>query len=131
MLGAILGGFFAFALFPLIDTGSFWLIVLAMSGAQIFLSMMYGPQAAFLTELFSTEVRYSGASLGYQLGAILGGAMAPIIATALWKDFGTIYISVYIAIASVLTLISVILLTETKGLDLEQTSPVKELETTT
>ncbi|MBV1879551.1 MAG: MHS family MFS transporter [Pseudomonadales bacterium] len=131
MLGAILGGFFAFALFPLIDTGNFWLIVLAMSGAQIFLSMMYGPQAAFLTELFSTEVRYSGASLGYQLGAILGGAMAPIIATALWKDFGTIYISVYIAIASVLTLISVILLTETKGLDLEQTKPVKELETTT
>ena len=98
MAGAILGGLFAFAMFPLIDTGNFWLIVLAMSGAQVFLSLMYGPQAAFLTELFSTKVRYSGASLGYQLGAILGGAMTPIIATALWSDFGAFYISVYICL---------------------------------
>jgi len=119
MLGAILGGIWAFVMFPLIDTANFWLIVLAMSGGQIFLSMMYGPQAAFLAEMFATHVRYSGASLGYQLGAILGGALAPIIATYLWKDFGTIYISVYIAFASVLTLISVLLLTETKGRDLD------------
>ncbi|HIG43872.1 MAG: MFS transporter [bacterium] len=119
MLGAILGGIWAFIMFPLIDTANFWLIVLAMSGGQIFLSMMYGPQAAFLAEMFATHVRYSGASLGYQLGAILGGALAPIIATYLWKDFGTIYISVYIAFASVLTLISVLLLTETKGRDLD------------
>ncbi len=119
MLGAILTGIWAFAMFPLIDTSEFWLIVLAMSGGQIFVAFMYGPQAAFLAELFSTEVRYSGASLGYQLGAILGGALAPIIATFLWKDFGTIYISVYIALASILTLISVLLLTETHGTDLE------------
>jgi MFS family permease len=121
MLGAILSGLWAFAMFPLINTADFWMIVLAMVGGQIFLSMMYGPQAAFLAELFATHVRYSGASLGYQLGAILGGAMAPIIATLLWKDFGTIYISIYIAFASVLTLISVMLLTETKGRDLDDT----------
>ena len=82
-----------------------------MSGGQIFLSMMYGPQAAFLAEMFSTEVRYSGASLGYQLGAIVGGGFAPIVATALWRDFGTIYISIYIAAASAITLVCVILLT--------------------
>ncbi|MBV1904917.1 MAG: MHS family MFS transporter [Pseudomonadales bacterium] len=122
MAGAILGGLFAFAIFPLFDTGNFWLIVLAMSGAQVFLSMMYGPQAAFLTELFSTHVRYSGASLGYQMGAILGGALAPIIATALWSDFGTFYVAVYIAFISVLTLASVILLAETNGVDLENTN---------
>jgi hypothetical protein len=69
--------------------------------------------------MFSTHVRYSGASLGYQLGAILGGAFAPIVATALWAELGTIYISVYIAFASALTLISVLLLTETHGADLE------------
>jgi metabolite-proton symporter len=120
MLGAILGGVWAFALFPMIDTGNFLLIVVAMSLSQIFLSMMYGPQAAFLAELFSTEVRYSGASLGYQLGAILGGALAPMIATALWTGFGTIYISIYIAVASLLTLVSVLLLTETGGRDLEE-----------
>ena len=119
MLGAVLGGVWAFVMFPLIDTGNFWLIVLAMSGGQILLSMMYGPQAAFLAEMFSTEVRYSGASLGYQLGAIVGGGFAPIVATALWRDFGTIYISIYIAAASAITLVCVILLTETHGTDLD------------
>jgi metabolite-proton symporter len=119
MLGAVLCAIWAFAIFPLIDTGSFLWIVVAISGGQIFVGMMYGPQAAFLTELFSTHVRYSGASLGYQLGAILGGAMAPLIATALWIEFGTIFISIYIAIACLLTLISVKMLTETHGTDLE------------
>ncbi|MBL4573411.1 MAG: MHS family MFS transporter [Gammaproteobacteria bacterium] len=113
MLGAILTGIWAFALFPLIDTGSFWLVVLALSGGLMFLGMMYGPQAAFFTELFSTEVRYSGASLGYQLGAILGGAFAPTIATILWLEYSIIWVSVYIAFASVLSLISVMMLTET------------------
>jgi len=118
MLGAVLCGVWAFAIFPLIDTGSYLWIVVAITGGQVFVGMMYGPQAAFLTELFSTEVRYSGASLGYQLGAILGGAMAPLIATALWSQVGTIYISIYMAFACFLTLVSVMMLTETHGNDL-------------
>ena len=113
MLGAILTGIWAFAIFPLVDTENFWLIVLAITGGLIFLGMMYGPQAAFFTELFSTEVRYSGATLGYQFGAILGGAFAPTIAALLWNDFGVIWVSVYIAFASFLTLLSVMALTET------------------
>lgn len=121
MLGAILTGVWAFALFPLIDTGSFWLIVLALSGGLMFLGMMYGPQAAFFTELFSTEVRYSGASLGYQVGAILGGAFAPTIATILWVEYSIIWVSVYIAFASVLSLISVMMLTETYKTSLHDT----------
>ena len=72
MLGAILTAVWSFAIFPLVDTGNFWLIVLAISLGLVFVSMMYGPQAAFFTELFSTEVRYSGATLGYQFGAKLG-----------------------------------------------------------
>ncbi|HCO59645.1 MAG TPA: MFS transporter [Porticoccaceae bacterium] len=121
MAGAILGGIWAFALFPLIDTGSFLWITVAISVAQIFMGLMYGPQAALLAELFSTHVRYSGASLGYQLGAILGGALAPMIATALWHQFGVFYVAVYIAVASVLTLISVIMLSETSGRNLQET----------
>ncbi len=113
MLGAILSGLWAFAIFPLVDTGNFWLIVLALTFGLIFLAMMYGPQAAFFTELFSTEVRYSGATLGYQFGAIVGGAFAPTIAVKLWSDFDIFWVSVYIAFASMLTLISVMLLTET------------------
>jgi MFS family permease len=118
MAGAILTGLWAFAIFPLVDTGNFWLIVLAITGGLIFVSMMYGPQAAFFTELFSTEVRYSGATLGYQFGAILGGAFAPTIAALLWKDFGIFWVSVYIALASLLTLLSVMALTETYQTDL-------------
>ena len=122
MVGAILTGIWAFAIFPLVDTGNFWLIVLAITGGLIFVSMMYGPQAAFFTELFSTEVRYSGATLGYQFGAILGGAFAPTIAALLWKDFGILWVSVYIAIASLLTLLSVMALTETYQTDLNDSS---------
>ena len=113
MLGAVLTAAWAFAVFPLVDTGNFWLIVLAITVGLLFLGMMYGPQAAFFTELFSTEVRYSGASLGYQLGAILGGAFAPTIAVFLWTEYDLLWVSVYIAFASTLTLLSVKALTET------------------
>ena len=120
MLGAILSGIWAFAIFPLVDTGNFWLIVLALTFGLIFLAMMYGPQAAFFTELFSTEVRYSGATLGYQFGAIVGGAFAPTIAVKLWTDFDIVWVSAYIAFASMLTLISVMLLTETYKSNLDE-----------
>jgi metabolite-proton symporter len=118
--GAILTGLWGFALFPLIDTGSPYAIVLAVSLGLVFLGMQYGPQAAFFTELFSTEVRYSGASLGYQLGAIVGGALAPTIAVLLWNNFGIFYVSLYIALAAALTLLSLSALTETQGRDLTE-----------
>jgi MFS family permease len=121
MLGAILTGIWAFALFPLVDTGNFWLITLGITGGLVFLGLMYGPQAAFFTELFSTEVRYSGASLGYQVGAILGGAFAPTIATILWTEYAVVWVSVYIAVASVLSLLSVFMLTETYQTSLQAT----------
>ena len=120
MTGALLTAIWAFAIFPLVDTGNFWLITLAVTFGLGFLGMMYGPQAAFFTELFSTEVRYSGATLGYQLGAIIGGAFAPTIAAKLWTDFDILWVSVYIAIASILTLISVMSLTETYKINLSE-----------
>jgi len=117
--GAVLLGFWAFAMFPLIDTGSLLWIGVAIGVGQVFVAMMYGPQAAFLTEMFSTHVRYSGASLGYQFGAIFGGALAPIIATELLARTGsTIAISWYVAIACTITAISVALLHETRHVDL-------------
>ena len=122
MLGAVLTGIWGFALFPLVDTGNFWLIVLGITGGLVFLGLMYGPQAAFFTELFSTEVRYSGASLGYQIGAILGGAFAPTIATILWTEYDIVWVSAYIAFASVLALISVMMLTETYQTNLNEAS---------
>lgn len=113
--GAILTGLWGFALFPLINTGEPLMIIIAVTLGLTFLGMQYGPQAAYFTELFTTEVRYSGASLGYQIGAILGGALAPTIAVLLWKELGIFYVSVYILVAAVLTLWSLSALEETKG----------------
>ena len=118
MAGAALTALWAFAIFPLMASGSFLYAVVAITIGLTFLGMMYGPQAAFFAELFSTEVRYSGASLGYQLGAIVGGSFAPIIATLLWKNYDIFWVSVYIAFASILSLISVYMLTETFQKDL-------------
>jgi metabolite-proton symporter len=118
LAGALLLGLWSFALFPLIDTGNYLLIIIAITGGLSFLAMQYGPQAAFYTELFSTQVRYSGASLGYQIGAILGGAFAPTIAVLLWKEFGVIYVSAYIFLAALVTIGSVLMLTETSGDDI-------------
>ncbi len=116
MLGAALLAAWSFAIFPLIDTGSFLWICVSLAVGQMLVAMMYGPQAAFVSEMFSTEVRYSGASLGYQLGAILGGGFAPIIATALLAEYqDTIGISIYMAIACAITLWSTWLLGETAG----------------
>jgi metabolite-proton symporter len=114
--GAALLAAWSFAIFPLLDSGSFVLICVAIAVGQVLVAMMYGPQAAFLTELFSTSVRYSGASLGYQLGAIIGGGFAPIIATALLAKYQhTVGISIYMAIACIITIISTALLSERKA----------------
>jgi len=113
--GALLTGLWGFALFPMIDTGSLTLITAGITIGLVFVGMQYGPQAAYFTELFSTEVRYSGASLGYQIGAILGGALAPTIAVLLWNELGIIFVSVYILIAALLTLGSLSALEETGG----------------
>ncbi|NCF43934.1 MAG: MFS transporter [Proteobacteria bacterium] len=119
-LGAILTGLWGFVMFAMIDTGNWWLITAGLAISHICLSMMYGPQAALLAELFSTQVRYSGASLGYQLGAILGGGFAPIIATSLLLAFGSsMWIAGYIALANVLTWLSINALKENHVKDLD------------
>jgi MFS family permease len=118
--GAFLMGLWAFALFPLIDTGSLAWTAFALSVGQLFGAAMYGPQAALFAELFDTNVRYSGASLGYQIGSIFGGALAPIIATTLLAKFqDSIAISVYMAVACVVSLTAVAMLKETRGLALQ------------
>jgi MFS family permease len=111
MAGSALMAFWAFAFFPLIDSRSPLLITLAICMTQLINDMMYGPQAALFGELFTTRVRYSGASLGYQLGSAVGGALAPVVATAILATYhSTFGISIYIAVACLLTFISVALL---------------------
>ena len=119
MAGATLSAVFAFAIFPLLATRTLLGMSVAVGGAFAFTAMMYGPQAALLGELFSTKVRYSGASLGYQIGAICGGGLAPLIATAIYtRTHSTFGISVYLAVVSLVSLVSVALLSETSRVDL-------------
>ena len=118
-LGAASAAVWGFVFFPLLSTRSTVLIVLATVVALITHAMMYGPQAAFIAEMFSTELRYSGASMGYQFAGILGGAIAPIVAIALAGAFGSAYaVSVYLAAMMVLTLIALKLAPETAWTDL-------------
>ena len=100
---------FPFLFFALLDTQSTPLIWLAIVLALIIHASMYGPQAAFFSELFGTNVRYSGASLGYQLAAPFAGGLAPIIAAGLllWADGKPWPIAVYLALTAVITIVSV------------------------
>lgn len=122
-LGAI-GWIWAF--FPLLDSKSSGLIIVAAVGGLICHAAMYGPQAAFITEMFGTEVRYSGASLGYQLAGVLGGALAPIVAVALLDRFDSPpAVSLYVAAALCVTVGAVLVSPETAAADLAEDEPDK------
>ncbi|GAA2209844.1 MFS transporter [Nonomuraea monospora] len=121
LAGAAGIGVWIFAFFPLVDTGNFLAITLAVTVGLLFHGMMYGPQAAFFSELFGTRSRYTGVSIGAQLSAIVAGALAPIIAVALLQQFGSsVPISAYLGVAALLTLFSVYSARETRGSDLAE-----------
>ena len=118
---AVLAGLWAFPLFWLFNTGRPILIALGFSVGMIIFAMLYGPMGAFLPELYGTRLRYSGAAVSYNLGGVLGGALAPIIATQLLASTGASWaISVYILAMAVVTFVSVFLLSETYLTDLSE-----------
>jgi MFS family permease len=125
MAGAVLEGIWVFVLFPLIETRSFVCITIGVVIGQLLNAMMYGPQAALFAELFTTRVRYSGASLGYQLGSVFGGALAPIIATTILAGYhSSVGISAYVAVVCAVSLVSVALLKETYRVELHKEAAV-------
>jgi metabolite-proton symporter len=116
-LGAVGMAIWGFVFFRLVDTGQTPLIILAMVGGLACHGMMYGPQAAFIAELFPTRMRYSGASLAYQGTSIFAGSLAPIIALALLSRFNSwVPIAIYLAIAGAISAFSALKARETKGL---------------
>ncbi|MFB7618288.1 MFS transporter [Kitasatospora sp. NPDC056181] len=124
LAGAVGVGIWAFVFFGLVDTRSFGSLVLAVTVGLVFHSAMYAPQAAFFSELFATRMRYSGASIGAQFASVAAGAPAPLIATALLKDYGSSTpIAVYVAIAAAITVLAVVCGRETRGSDLAETEP--------
>ncbi len=86
-------------------------MIVAMIGLGFTLGCCAGPQSALFAELFPPAIRYSGASLGYQIGAILGGGLAPIIATALYASFDTsLAITGYFVLIALISLASILVL---------------------
>lgn len=111
--GAVGALIWAFAFFPLLESGSVPLLFVADFVGMMFWAAMYGPLASFTTELFPANVRYSGASLGFQLSGILGGALAPIIAIALYGRFESwLPVAIYVAAMLIITVVSILVARE-------------------
>ncbi len=118
ILGCATMGIFGFIYFGMIDTGSPLLIFIAMVLSLIPHDMQYGPQAALIAESFTPRLRYSGASIAYQLASITAGGPAPLIATALFAAYksGT-PIAIYILITAIISIVATAFLTEYSGKD--------------
>jgi metabolite-proton symporter len=117
------GGFglaaFSFAFFPMLASGDSLAIIAAIVIALVLHGAMYGPQAAFIAELFPTRIRYSGASIAYQLTSIIAGSLAPIIAMALFQRTGSaVPVSIYVGIACLVSGVTALLARETRGVEL-------------
>ncbi|MGO2751014.1 MAG: MFS transporter [Pseudoclavibacter sp.] len=107
------------ALFPLVNTGNPWLLFLGLALLTVGTGFTYGPQAALYTELFPASIRFSGVSITYAIGAILGGAFAPTIASALVQATGgTAAVGFYLGGMTLIGLVATLLLRDRKGIPL-------------
>jgi metabolite-proton symporter len=119
LIGAALTGLFGFLYFGMLETASSSIVFLAIVLSLIPHDIMYGPQAALIAEAFTPRLRYSGASLGYQLASVIAGGPAPLIATALFATYHTGYaIAIYIAVCAVISLISAAMMPDHTGKDI-------------
>jgi metabolite-proton symporter len=120
MVGAILGATWGFYAFPMMNSGNYVVITAAVTLGLVIHAFMYAPQPAIMAEMFPTRMRYSGVSLGYQVTSIVAGSVAPLIAVKLLDVYdSSVPISIYLAVACVITLVAVLFTRETKGIDLE------------
>ncbi|MED4203555.1 fosfomycin efflux MFS transporter AbaF [Neobacillus mesonae] len=114
--GAILTAFWGFIGFPMMDTGNDWIIMTAITIGLFIQSMTYAPYSALMTELFPTHIRYTALSLCYQVAPILAGSLAPLISLSLLKTFNSsIPISIYLVLSSIISILSMMVVKETKG----------------
>lgn len=119
LIGFILQGIGAAALFPLVNTGSLGLLYSALIFLTVGLGLTYGAQSAMYAELFPASIRATGVSITYALGSVLGGAFAPMIAASLVEATGTTFaVSGYLVSASIVGFICAFILRERKGIAL-------------
>jgi len=114
LFGACVTGLFAWPLLRLLDTGSPALAAVALTVALVFgHAPMYGPQAAFMAELFGARVRYTGMAMGSQISSVLSGGLSPFVATAL-LPYGRVALASYTIVMAAITVVSVVLAPETR-----------------
>jgi MFS family permease len=119
LIGVVVMGIFGFVYFGMVDTAAPALVFVAIVLSLIPHDMQYGPQAALIAESFTPRLRYSGASLGYQLASIIAGGPAPLIATWLFATYHSGYaISIYIAILAVISFIAAAMMPDYTGKDI-------------
>jgi metabolite-proton symporter len=119
LIGVVLMGLFGFLYFGMVDTAIPSAVFIAIVISLIPHDIQYGPQAALIAESFTPRLRYSGASLGYQLASLIAGGPAPLIATALFAAYGSGYaIAIYIAACAVISLVSAALMPDYTGKDI-------------
>jgi MFS family permease len=110
LAGTIAAGIWPFVFFPMASGGSFGAVVFGIVIALVIHAALYGPQAALVTEQFSPRLRYTGSSLAYTLAGVVGGALAPLLFTALLAGFGTwVPLAIYVGVTAVVSVIGVIL----------------------
>ena len=121
MLGAALTGLFGFVYFAMLDTRAPALVFLAVVLSLIPHDMMYGPQAALIAECFTGRLRYSGASLGYQLASVIAGGPSPIIATWLLSRYASGYaIAWFIFVCALISIAAASLLPDYTNRDISR-----------
>jgi metabolite-proton symporter len=121
LAGAALMGIFGFIYFALLDTGNPTLIFIVIVASLIPHDMMYGPQAALIAEAFTGRLRYSGASLGYQLASVIAGGPAPLIAAAIFAETQSgMAIALYIFVCAVISLIATAMLRDHTNKDISE-----------
>jgi MFS family permease len=119
LIGAAVMGVFGFIYFAMVDTAEPALVFIAIVLSLIPHDLQYGPQAALIAEAFTPRLRYSGASLGYQLASLVAGGPSPLIATALFAAYKSGYaIAIYIALCAVVTLIATAMMPDYTGKDI-------------
>ncbi|UJP08772.1 MHS family MFS transporter [Microbacterium sp. KUDC0406] len=119
ILGWILQLVGVFLLFPMTNAGTVWSLALALIILTVGLGFTYGPQAALYSELFPASIRFSGVSISYAIGAILGGAFSPLIAQAIFQNTGsTVGITWYLAGMTLIGLAATLLLRDRSGIPL-------------
>src|SRR5262249_9513776 len=121
LIGAVLTGLFGFAYFALLNTMAPALILIAIVLSFIPHALTYGPQAALIAECFTPRLRYSGASIGYQLSSVISGGPAPLIATALLAATGSGFaIAFYILFCAVVSIVAVMMMPDHTNKDISQ-----------